>query len=299
MLYHDPVLLAECIEGLAIKPEGHYVDATFGGGGHAKEILKKLTTGKLTAFDQDPDTMVNTIRDNRFMLLRHNFRYMAKYLRYYDSLPADGIIADLGISSHQLDTPSRGFSTRFDEALDMRMNPALSLTAKEILNSYPAHKLEKIFRDYSELPGARKIAAAILSARAEKTINTTQDLKAIIGVLAGRDEENRFYARLFQGLRIEVNDELGALKDFLSQTPAILKKGGRLVVISYHSLEDRLVKNFMARGKFEGEIEKDIYGNPERVPFRALTRKPVTPGEQEIKRNPRSRSAKLRIAERT
>lgn len=296
MQYHDPVLLKECIEGLDIDPAGTYVDVTFGGGGHSREILKHLTTGKLYAFDQDEDAERNKIDDERFVMVRQNFRYMKNYLRMYGALPVNGILADLGISSHQIDVPERGFSTRFEGPLDMRMDKSAPLTAADVLNTYEEEKLRSVLREYGEVDNAYKLANVIVGARAESSLNTIDDLKRLIGRYARRGKENQFFAQVFQALRIEVNNELGALKEMLMQVPDVLAPGGRLVVMSYHSLEDRLVKNFIRSGKFEGDADKDFYGNL-LTPLKPVNRKPIIADDEEIKRNNRARSAKLRIAE--
>ncbi len=299
-IYHEPVLLRESVDGLNITGGGIYVDATFGGGGHSKEILGRIgKEGKLFAFDQDADAVNNKISDTRFMLVEHNFKYVKKFLRYYDAIPVNGLIADLGISSHQINIPERGFSTRFDAELDMRMNRETSLTAATIINEYSEPQLVQIFSEYGEIRNSLTLAKKITEARKQNRIQTINEFKAAIQSVADRGQENQYYARVFQALRIEVNNELGALKDLLMQCPDVIMKGGRLVVISYHSLEDRLVKNFMAKGKFEGEVEKDLYGNSAGVPFKAVHKKTILPTEEEINRNPRARSAKLRIAERT
>lgn len=297
MQYHNPVLLKECIEGLNIDPAGTYVDVTFGGGGHSREILRQLTTGKLYAFDQDADAEGNVIDDERFVLVRQNFRYMRNYLKMYNALPVDGILADLGISSHQIDVPERGFSTRFEGPLDMRMNQSLGMTAADVLNSYEEDKLKRILGEYGEVENAGRLSRAIVAARMEKPFGSVEELKKLLAGFARRGKENQYYAQVFQALRIEVNSELGVLKEMLMQVPEVLKEGGRLVVISYHSLEDRLVKNFMRSGKFEGEAEKDFYGNL-LAPLRPVNRKPILPTEEEIRNNRRARSAKLRIAEK-
>jgi 16S rRNA (cytosine1402-N4)-methyltransferase len=298
MKYHNPVLLKTCIEGLNINPEGTYVDVTFGGGGHSKEILKHLTTGKLYAFDQDEDAQENKIEDNRFELIKQNFKYLKNFLRMYNALPVDGIIADLGVSSHQFDDAGRGFSIRFDESkLDMRMDASLKQTAADILNSYEEDNLSSIFKMYGDIKNAKRLAYLIVNARTEKKIETVLDLKTTIDSCVKRGRENKYYAKVFQALRIEVNKELDALKELLMQCIDVLKPGGRLVVMSYHSLEDRLVKNIIRSGKFEGDVEKDFYGNPLK-PFKQITRKPIIASEEEIKENNRARSVKLRIAER-
>lgn len=296
-MFHNSVLLKESLEALAIQPDGIYVDATFGGGGHSLAILKKMKGGKLFAFDQDEDALKNKIEDDRLTLIHNNFRYLRNLLKLYKSVPVDGILADLGISSYQIDHPERGFSTRFDGDLDMRMNRDKKISAKEIVNQYPVEKLAAIFREYGELRNAKKIANLIGSARKSKPVNTTGELKEVLAPAAERGKENKFYAQVFQSLRIEVNQELDALKEFLVQATDVLKENGRLVVISYHSLEDKLVKEYFRSGNFEGNLQKDFYGNPI-VPMRIINRKPIVPGEKEITKNPRARSARLRIAEK-
>lgn len=296
-MYHKPVMLQETIDLMAIKPDGIYVDVTFGGGGHSRAILEKLTTGRLIAFDQDKDALKNTIDDPRFQLINQNFKFIGNFLKFYKALPVDGILADLGISSHQIDDPQRGFSTRFDSDLDLRMDQSSGQSAQHLLNLYNAEDLKRVFKLYGELENAWHIAQKIVNGRVEKPINSTTDLMELLKPFAERGRENKFFARVFQALRIEVNNEIGVLEDFLRQTTAIIKPGGRLVVISYHSLEDRLVKNFMKSGNFEGDIEKDFFGNII-SPFTPVTRKPLTPTEDELTENPRSRSAKLRAAER-
>ena len=289
-------MLAECIEGLDIKPAGKYIDVTFGGGGHSREILKHLgKDGLLVAFDQDVDAQRNAIDDDRFVFVDQNFRYLKNYSRLHGAVPADGILADLGVSSHQFDQADRGFSTRFDAELDMRMDQSATLTAKIIVNKYEEAALHKIFGMYGEIQNAKSLARTIITARLNAPINTIADLKSVIAELIPRGKENKYLAQVFQALRIEVNQELEALQDFLKQTTDVLGPGGRLVVMSYHSLEDRLVKNFIAKGKFSGELEKDIYGNDNR-PFDAVSRKAITATDEEIKTNNRARSAKLRIA---
>jgi 16S rRNA (cytosine1402-N4)-methyltransferase len=294
-MYHNPVMPKECIEGLAIKPDGVYVDLTFGGGGHSKLILEQLgDSGKLIAFDQDQDAQDNSIEDPRFFLVDQNFRYMKNYLMYLKVLPVDGILADLGISSHHIDDPERGFSTRLNGPLDMRMNRRQDLTAATILNSYSEEHLRRIFQNYGEISNARQLASLIVAKR-NPPIESIQGFREMIASLVPRKIENKFLAQVFQALRIEVNDEQGALKAFLKQVPKILRQGGRLVVIAYHSLEDRLVKNFMRAGNFEGELAKDFYGNI-LSPLVPVNRKALTPRETELAANSRSRSAKLRIA---
>ncbi|MDY0102915.1 MAG: 16S rRNA (cytosine(1402)-N(4))-methyltransferase RsmH [Lentimicrobium sp.] len=296
-MYHKPVMLSECMNGLAIKPEGIYVDVTYGGGGHSRVILDELTTGRLIAFDQDADALANAIDDERFTLLAQNFKFLTNFLRFYKAFPVDGILADLGVSSHQIDAAERGFSIRFDAELDLRMDRKSTLTAKDVINRYTTEDLIKVFREYGELPNAYRIALKITDARGAGEISTTSQLKETLQAFAQRGKENKFFARVFQALRIEVNGELDALKEMLLQTTKSIKPGGRLVVMSYHSLEDRLVKNFMKTGNFEGVENKDFFGNLH-APFRPITRKPVIASEEEIEENNRARSAKLRIAER-
>jgi 16S rRNA (cytosine1402-N4)-methyltransferase len=289
-------MLKECIEGLDIKPDGIYVDVTFGGGGHSKEILKHLKGGKLFSFDQDDDAKANAelIKESSFTLIEANFRYLKRYLKLHGITQIDGLLADLGISSHQIDSAERGFSTRFDAELDMRMDRSSEKTAKTIVANYSEKDLHKIFGMYGEVTNAKTLAASIVKARANRKINTVEQFKTEIKHLAPRGKENKYYAQVFQALRIEVNDELKALEEMLTQSAEVLKPGGRLVVMSYHSLEDRLVKNFIAKGLFHGEPEKDVYGNFYK-PFEALNRKPLEATEQEVERNNRARSAKLRI----
>ena len=291
-------MLKECMDGLAIKPDGIYVDVTFGGGGHSKEILKHLgPNGRLFAFDQDPDALENTIDDERFQLIHQNFRFIKNNLKFAGVPQVDGILADLGISSHQIDDASRGFSTRFDADLDMRMGQSGDLDAKRIVNEYSEEELHRIFGMYGEIMNAKTLAKAIVGARLLAPIVTIEDLKAIAIKVAPKRKENKYYAQLFQALRIEVNKELEALEAFLQQSVDVLKPEGRLVVMSYHSLEDRLVKNFIQKGKFRGEVEKDFFGN-EIKPFKAISRKVIVAQEDEIERNARARSAKLRVAEK-
>lgn len=296
MEYHNPVLLKECIDGLNINPKGIYVDVTFGGGGHSREILKHLTTGKLYAFDQDDDAVKNKITDDRFVLIKQNFRYLKNFLKMYNALPIDGLLADLGVSSHQFDEASRGFSTRFEAKLDMRMDQNGKQTAADVLNNYSEEELKRIFKLYGEIENAGRLAYAIFHARKEKPLETVTDLKKAMESCVRRGRENQYYAQVFQALRIEVNKELDVLQEMLLQTLEILKPGGRLVVIAYHSLEDRLVKNMMRSGKFEGEVEKDFYGN-KLTPFELITRKPIVPSDKENEENSRARSAKLRVAQ--
>lgn len=294
MSYHDPVLLFESVDGLEINPNGIYVDVTFGGGGHSREILKRLgNKGKLFAFDQDADALENTIDDDRFVLIKENFRYMRRFLRFYGIQEVDGILADLGVSSHQFDVAERGFSTRFDADLDMRMNQESKLSAYKVINKYEEEKLSSILFLYGELRNARAIAKQIVSERSEESIKTSFQLKNVLKQFLPASKEHKILAQIFQAIRIEVNEELEALKEFLVQAKELLIVGGKLSVISYHSLEDRLVKRFMRSGLFEGEPEKDFYGNFE-VPFKKG--KLIIPSVKEIKENNRARSAKLRIA---
>ncbi len=297
VIYHLPALLTESIAGLNLRPDGIYVDVTFGGGGHSRAILDQLTSGRLIAFDQDTDAEANSISDARFTLLNQNFRYLKNNLRYLGITEIDGLIADLGVSFHQFDEQERGFSFRSDADLDMRMNRQSTLRASDILRTYEEEKLADVFYKYGELTNSRKLAAAIVKARASKPINTVSDLMSALTGLVPSWEENKFYARLFQSLRIEVNHELDALTEMLSQALQVLKPGGRLAVITYHSLEDRLVKNFIRTGNFEGESDKDFYGNVT-APFRAVNRKVIVPTAEEISENSRARSARLRIAEK-
>ncbi|EKB51074.1 16S rRNA (cytosine(1402)-N(4))-methyltransferase RsmH [Cecembia lonarensis] len=295
--YHIPVMLSPCIEGLAIDPNGVYVDLTFGGGGHSKEILKRLEKGHLYGFDQDTDAESNVPEDERFTFVQANFRDFKKYLRLYGILQVDGILADLGISSHQIDEPIRGFSTRFDGELDMRMSQSAQLTAKEVLNTYDESHLHKIFGIYGEIKNAKTLAQAVVAERALHPFNTTENFKKVLNRFAPRGKEFKYFAQVFQALRIEVNDEMGALEEMLRQTVEVLKPGGRLVIMSYHSLEDRLVKNFINKGKFQGEVEKDFFGNLIR-PLEPVHRKAITADAEEIQQNNRARSAKLRIAKK-
>lgn len=298
-MYHKPVLLTESTNLLITNPGGVYVDVTFGGGGHSAEILKRLNSeGRLIAFDQDSDAIMNEIDDKRFTLINQNFRFLKNFLRLYNSIPVDGILADLGISSYQIDNPERGFSFRFDSELDLRMNKKQSVTAKTVLNSYTENQLFELFKNYGEIANAKKLSRVIIEARSSKEITTTSQLLEIISsCVIDKRQENKYSAKVFQALRIEVNQEIEALKEMLVQSVDCLKKGGRIAVISYHSLEDRLVKNFFRSGNFEGIQEKDFYGNVN-TPFLLVNRKPILPGEAEINENNRSRSAKLRIAEK-
>lgn len=299
MAYHLPVMLTECISGLEIVPDGIYVDATFGGGGHSKMILSNLNEkGKLIAFDQDIDAIQNAIDDIRFTLIRDNFKNMEEHLRNEGLTPVNGVLADLGVSSHQFDIAERGFSIRFNHDLDMRMDNRLSLTALEILNTYKQQELVSIFSLYGEVKNAKTLANTIISARSQNPFLNSDDFRKAISKLVPKQNESTYLAQVYQALRIEVNDELSALKSFLLQSSNVLMQNGRLVVMSYHSLEDRLVKNYISKGNFEGKVEKDLFGNIINRSFNQLTKKPVTPGLTEIKNNPRSRSAKLRIAEK-
>jgi len=294
MSYHDPVLLFESVDGLEIIPDGIYVDVTFGGGGHSREILKRLgPEGKLYAFDQDEDALKNTINDDRFVLIHQNFRYIKRFLKFYQVQKVNGILADLGVSSHQFDMAERGFSTRFDADLDMRMSRSVEISALEVINKYPEEKLSSILFLYGELRNAKSLANRIVECREEKQIKTSFELKEALRRFLPKSKEHKILAQIFQAIRIEVNQELEALKEFLIQTEELLDKGGKLSVISYHSLEDRLVKRFIRSGIFEGEPEKDFYGNID-VPFKKG--KLITPSQEEIKKNNRARSAKLRIA---
>ena len=294
--YHNPVMLRECIEGLNIKPDGVYVDVTFGGGGHSREILKNLNAdGRLLAFDQDADAQNNLPKDDRLTFIDQNFRYLKNNCRLQGAIPADGILADLGVSSHQFDQPERGFSIRFDADLDMRMDQAGILTARDVINTYTEDQLHRIFGIYGEIKNAKTLAKTLITSRLNASIVTVEDLKRVIAKLIPKGKENKYLAQVFQALRIEVNQELEALKEFLEQTVDVLKPGGRLVVMSYHSLEDRLVKNFIARGKFHGDVEKDFFGNQIK-PLQSLLRKAIVASDEEIKLNNRARSAKLRIA---
>lgn len=299
MEYHQPVLLGECIEGLALRSGGIYIDATFGGGGHSGTILNRLESGKLFAFDQDEDVseIVNSIEDPRFNFIPVNFMYMKKYLRLNGVNNVDGILADLGVSSHQIDTPGRGFSTRFDAELDMRMDRGTDLTAKIIINTYDETSLQRILSQYGEVRNAKTLAAAIVNSRSQNPINTVTQFKLAIGHLIPRRREHQYLAQVFQALRIEVNREMEVLEALLNQCKDLIRVGGRLVIISYHSLEDRMVKNYINKGVIYGDPEKDFYGNLLR-PFTPINRKPITPAIEELQANPRSRSARLRIAQR-
>nr|WP_299073433.1 16S rRNA (cytosine(1402)-N(4))-methyltransferase RsmH [uncultured Allomuricauda sp.] len=295
--YHNPVLLKESVDGLDIKKNGVYVDVTFGGGGHSKEILKRLGgEGRLFAFDQDEDALANTIDDDRFQLINQNFQFLKQFLKFYGIRKVDGILGDFGVSSHQFDEAERGFSIRFDADLDMRMNRNNELSAHQVVNSYSQENLASVLFQYGELRNANAIAKTIVESRLETPIKTTEQLKLVLKRFLPKMKENKILAQIYQAIRIEVNQEIAVLKEFLQQTPEVLKEGGRLSLISYHSLEDRLVKRFIRDGKFEGEAEKDFYGNIN-VPLKKVGGL-ITPSANEIALNNRARSAKLRIAER-
>ncbi|HEX8268911.1 MAG TPA: 16S rRNA (cytosine(1402)-N(4))-methyltransferase RsmH [Flavobacterium sp.] len=297
MEYHNPVLLKETVDGLNIKPDGIYVDVTFGGGGHSAEILRRLgPDGKLFAFDQDEDALANALHDERFTLINENFRFVKRFLRFHNIRQVDGILADLGVSSHQFDVAERGFSTRYDAELDMRMNQKGDLDAYKVVNEYDEANLKRVFLDYGELKNAAAIARVIIEAREQNPIKNTEQLKSVLGRFLPAHKSNKILAQMYQAVRIEVNQEMDALKEFLIQSLEILKPGGRLSVISYHSLEDRLVKRYIKNGMFEGEPERDFFGNFS-VPFKTIG-KLIVPGNEEVKLNNRARSAKLRIAEK-
>lgn len=296
--YHIPVMLNECMEGLAIKPDGVYVDVTFGGGGHSREILSRLgKKGTLYGFDQDADAENNIPEDDRFVFVRSNFRYLSNFMRFHGETEIDGLLADLGVSSHHFDDKDRGFSFRFQGMLDMRMNTRAGKTAADILNTYTEEALSTLFYLYGELKNSRKLASVIVKARETKPLETTDEFLALITPYIGKDKEKKMLAQVFQALRIEVNDEMRALREMLQQAMRLLKPGGRLEVMTYHSLEDRLVKNFFKSGNFEGTISQDFFGNIQ-SPFRLINNKVITPSSEEVEVNPRSRSAKLRIAEK-
>jgi 16S rRNA (cytosine1402-N4)-methyltransferase len=295
--YHDPVLLNECLDGLNLNPKGVYVDVTFGGGGHSRAMVSKLEEGHLYAFDQDDDALKNEIDDDRFTLINANFRYLKSSLRMYGVKEIDGLLADLGVSSHQFDVADRGFSIRFEADLDMRMDQNSDLNAYKVVNDYEQDELRNILKLYGELKRPGTIARVICEAKENKPIETVNELKDLLRSFAPKMQENKFFAQVFQAIRIEVNDELNALREMLSQAQEILKPGGRLVVISYHSLEDRLVKNLIQKGNFEGELQQDFYGN-KLLSFKKVSRKLILPTEEEIQRNNRARSAKLRVAEK-
>jgi 16S rRNA (cytosine1402-N4)-methyltransferase len=295
--YHQPVMLRESIDGLAIKPGGIYVDATFGGGGHSREILNRIGNGKLLAFDQDKDVLENLPKDERLIFVQHNFRFLHNFLRYYGIEKIDGLLADLGVSSHHFDAAHRGFSFRFDAAIDMRMNQDSEFSARELLNSYTEEQLARVFFEYGELRNSRQIARQIVTYRRQNPIENTRDFVDAVAKSLPRQYENQFLAQMYQAIRIEVNHEIDYLKELLEQTLDSLNPGGRLVVISYHSLEDRLVKNFIKNGTFEEEQGIDLYGGKKMI-FKAVNKKVIVPGDEEIKLNNRARSAKLRIAEK-
>lgn len=298
MSYHNPVMLHESVDGLDIKKDGIYVDVTYGGGGHSKEILKRLgEKGRLIAFDQDADVEGNVVKDERLVMVPQNFRYLKNYLKMYGIPQIDGLLADLGVSSHQFDVGERGFSIRFDGPLDMRMSKSNLVTAAKVVNEYSEEDLVRLFREYGEINNAKKLVFEIVSKRMGSKFKATTDLIEVAEKLVPGKMKNKYLAQVFQALRIEVNSELEVLKDLLVQSKEVLKPSGRLVVITYHSLEDRLVKNFLKKGSFSGELEKDFFGN-QLVDFKLITRKPVTPSNEELKLNNRARSAKLRIAEK-
>lgn len=296
-VYHEPVLLRESIDGLNIRSGGIYVDVTYGGGGHSNLILEKLGDGRLIAFDQDEDALKNVSDDARLTFVPHNFKYLRNFLRYYGIEKVDGILADLGVSSHDFDVAERGFSFRFDAKLDMRMNQKSDLDAAKVINDYSEEELGKIFREFGEIQNWKSLTSIISAARGKESIETINQFLKIIEPVVPKKVEKKYLSQVFQALRIEVNNEIGVLTDFLASTLEVLGKGGRLVVISYHSLEDRLAKNYMRSGRIDGKMEQDFYGNFV-SPFKLITRKAVIPGEEEISRNPRARSAKLRIAEK-
>ena len=296
-MYHTPVLLKESIEALNINPDGIYVDLTFGGGGHSMAILPQINGGKLVAFDCDDDAEANLLDDERFLFVNQNFRFLKNFLKYYKTYPVDGILADLGVSSHQFDAPERGFSIRFDGPLDLRMDKTLGKTAADIVNTYRQENLIEIFSQYGEIENTKKLVYVILEKRNLAPVKTIADFKEAIASCIPKNKEFNYLARVFQALRIEVNGELTALRDMLKQSVDCLKPGGRLVVITYHSLEDRMVKNFFRTGNIEGKLEKDFYGNII-SPFTPVNRKPIVPSEDELEINNRSRSAKMRIAEK-
>ncbi|MGB4204940.1 MAG: 16S rRNA (cytosine(1402)-N(4))-methyltransferase RsmH [Bacteroidales bacterium] len=296
-MYHQPALLYQAIEGLNIKPGGIYADLTYGGGGHSRLMLSKVGDGTVIAFDQDKDALANKIDDERLILVHSNFRFLKNFLKFYKAVPVDGILADLGISSYQIDDPERGFSFRFDAPLDLRMNQMGDLTAADIINNYSEENIRAIFKEFGEVAEAVWLAREICSTRINNPIKTTGQLMEVVKKVAPKNRENKTGAKVFQALRIAVNDELGALADMLNQAVEVLKPGGRLVIISYHSLEDRMVKNLFKTGNIEGELIKDFYGNPD-LTFKQINKKPITPSKEEISENNRVRSAKLRIGER-
>jgi 16S rRNA (cytosine1402-N4)-methyltransferase len=295
--YHNPVLLQECIQGLNLQPHGKYVDVTFGGGGHSKEIIKHLTTGKLLAFDRDTDAIANTFTDDKFTLVHQNYAQLHNWADFYGVTPIDGLLGDLGVSSHQFDTAERGFSFRFDAELDMRMNTTTGMTAANVINDYSPEELRRIFKEYGEIIHTNRLVDLIVNARLQSRINTTKQLTALAMPMVFKPKQAQFFAQVFQALRIEVNSELDSLKKMLEASLTILKPGGRLVIMSYHSLEDRLVKNFMRTGNFAGDVHKDFFGNI-LTPFEQITRKPIEPSATEVHENSRARSAKLRVAQK-
>lgn len=295
--YHIPVLLNESVNGLEIKENGDYVDVTYGGGGHSHEIFSRLKSGRLFAFDQDEDAAANVIHDDRFFFIRHNFKYIRNFLKYYQVEKVDGILADLGVSSHDFDVAERGFSFRFDGDLDMRMNRDSDQTAADIVNTYTEDQLRKIFREYGEIDNAGRLSRQLVEARNKKPVKTIEQFREAIAPCVSRLQESKYLAKVFQALRIETNKEMDVLREFLEQSIELLKPGGRLVVITYHSLEDRMVKNFMRSGDMSGKQEQDFFGNVD-SPLVAINRKVIVPGGEELERNPRARSAKLRIAEK-
>lgn len=296
--YHVPVLFNESIDALNIQPDSIVVDVTFGGGGHSREILNRLgKNGTLVSFDQDDDAAANQFDDERFVFVNANFRFLINFLKFYELMEADAILADLGVSSHQFDTGTRGFSIREEGKLDMRMNQKADLSAHKVINQYHEKELFRVFNSYADLQNTKKVVFAITHARKKQALNSTKDLVDLLRPLVPGQKQNQFLAQVFQAIRIEVNDEMGALMEMLEQAAKVLKKGGRLVVISYHSIEDRLVKNFLRSGNFEGELDKDVFGKVNK-PFEPINKKPLVPTEKELELNPRSRSAKMRIAEK-
>lgn len=296
--YHISVLLQECVDALHITPGGNYVDLTFGGGGHSRAILNAMDGGMLYAFDQDEDALANLIEDSSFTFVGHNFRFIKRFLRYYDAIPVDGIMADLGISSYQIDAGSKGFSTRFDGPMDMRMNQEAELKASDILHAYSEDELVQIFSTYGEVRNSKTLAAAIVQARNTGVrFESTQAFVSFLDAFVMGGNPNKYYAQVFQALRIEVNDELNALKEMLEQSYEVLREGGRLAIITFHSLEDRLVKNFLKTGNFEGQRKSDEFGRVKKY-FKLINKKPIEASREELKMNPRSRSAKLRVAEK-
>ena len=297
--YHTPVLLQETLDGLRIRPDGSYVDCTFGGGGHSRAILQQLgPKGRLFAFDQDADARRNVPEDTRITFLPHNFRHLGRFLRLHAAIPVDGILADLGVSSHQFDQPERGFSFRYEADMDMRMDQRQTLTAFEVVNTWSEQQLHKLFEQYGEVTNAKTLARTIVDLRRSVSLKTIANFKTALNSVV-KGNPNKYFAQVFQALRIEVNDELGALKEMLQQIPSLLSPGGRVAIITFHSLEDRLVKNFLKKGTFEDDNQSDPFGQSTVTPLlKVITKKPVTPGDKELQANPRSRSAKLRVAER-